>query len=99
MDVDVAAHQAAVLQNVEGAATRFEILEEDQLWDHYAQSRLVRVRALLQGLTIDYAFGIVVVQDMGYQFIGFASETEYPAVAADFRHIHDSVVIGPESGR
>jgi hypothetical protein len=29
---------------------------------------------------------------MGYQFIGFASETEF--VEAEFRAFHDSIVIG-----
>jgi hypothetical protein len=35
---------------------------------------------------------IIVFQDMGYQFIGFASETEF--VEAEFRAFHDSIVIG-----
>jgi hypothetical protein len=32
-------------------------------------------------------------QDVGYQFIGFASQTKDPAVEAEFRQIHDSLVI------
>lgn len=93
-NVDVEAYQAAILRNVETAATRLEILETGPLWEHYGQSRRVRARALIQGLSIDYAFGIAVVQDVGYQFIGFASQTEYPHVDAEFQQMHQSIVIG-----
>ena len=94
MDIDVALYEKAVLDNLKNAAKNFELLESKQLWEHHQQSRYVRARALVQGLSVDYSYGIVVFQDMGYQLIGFASETEFPAVEAEFRAIHDSVVIG-----
>lgn len=94
MNIDVANYEKAVLQNLENVATSLQLLETRQLWEHLPQSRLVRARATLRGLSIDYVYAIVVNQDVGYQFIGFASQTEYPAVEAEFRQIHDSVVIG-----
>jgi hypothetical protein len=92
--VDVGVYEQAVLENLRNAAVSIQILEQGALWEHYAQSRYVHARALVTGVSIDYAYGIVVFQDQGYQLIGFASEREYPAVAAEIRQILDSVVIG-----
>ena len=94
MDIDVALYEQAVLDNLKNAAKSFERLESKQLWEHDPQSRFVRAKALVQGLRVDYSYGIVIFQDMGFQFIGFASQTEFAAVEAEFRAIHDSVVIG-----
>ena len=93
-NIDVALYETAVVDNLEAATKSFEVLESKQLWEHDPQSRLVRARALIQGLNVEYAYGIVVFEDLGFQLIGFASQTEFPAVEAELRAIHDSIVIG-----
>jgi hypothetical protein len=54
MNIDVANYEKEVLQNLENVATSLQLLKSRQLWEHLSQSRLVRARATLRGLSIDY---------------------------------------------
>jgi hypothetical protein len=92
--IDVERYQSAVLENLKNAATRVEVLETGSLFEDYEQSRRVRARAVVMGMSIDYVYGLVVFRDQGYQFIGFAGEPEYPSVALEFQHMLDTLVIG-----
>ncbi len=92
--VDVADYQKAVLDNLKNAATRVEVLETGKLFEDYEQSRRVRARAAVMGMSIDYTYGLVVFGDQGYQFIGFAGQGEFLSVAAEFQHMFDTLVIG-----
>ncbi len=92
--VNVADYQDAVLGNLKNAASRVEVLETGQLFENYEQSRRVRARAAVMGMSIDYTYGLVVFGDQGYQFIGFAGQGEFPSVASEFQHMFDTLVIG-----
>jgi hypothetical protein len=92
--VDVANYENAVLENLRNAATRVEVLETGQLFESYEQSRRVRARAAVMGMSIDYLYGLVVHGGQGYQFIGFAGRGEFPSVAPEFQHMFDTLVIG-----
>ena len=92
--MDVGAYQTAVLSNLEKAATHVKILESGSLFENYEQSRRVHARATVMGLSIDYTFGLVVFGNKGFQFIGFASEAEFPSLAGEYQQMFDSLVIG-----
>jgi hypothetical protein len=83
-----------VLDNLRNTATRVEVLETGKLFQDYEQSRWVRARAVVMGMSIDYTYGLVVFGDQGRQFIGFAGQGEFPAVAPEFQHMFDTLVIG-----
>jgi hypothetical protein len=87
-------YQTAVLENLKNAATNVEVLETGNLFENYEQSRRVHARATVMGLSIDYTFGLVVFGNQGYQFIGFASQAEFPSLAGEYQQMFDSLVIG-----
>jgi hypothetical protein len=91
--VDVGDYQNAVLESLENAATRVEVLDTGNLLEEYEQSRRVRARAVVSGLSIDYTYGLVVFRHRGYRFIGFAGEREFPSVAPEFQHMFDTLVL------
>jgi hypothetical protein len=92
--VDIDAYQTAVLANLKNAATKVDVLETGVLFERYDQSRRVHARATVKGLSIDYTFGLVVFRNQGFQFIGFASEAEFPSLAGEYQQMFDSLVIG-----
>jgi hypothetical protein len=92
--VDIAAYEAAVLRNLENAATKVVVLQTGSLFESYAPSRRVHARATMMGLSIEYVYGLVVLGNQGFQFIGFASEAEFPSLAEDYQRMFDSLVVG-----
>jgi hypothetical protein len=92
--VDIAAYEAAVLQNLRNAATKVDVLQSGSLFEDYAPSRRVHARAKMSGLSIEYTYGLVVFGNQGFQFIGFASEAEFPSLAEDYQRMFDTLVIG-----
>jgi len=92
--MDVGAYQTAVLSNLEKAATHVEVLQTGSLFENYEQSRRVHARATVMGLSIDYTFGLVVIGNQAFQFIGFASEAEFPSLAGEYQQMFDSLTIG-----
>ena len=72
-----------VLENARKAASRFEIVSREPLASQATRARVVRARATVSRLDIQYCFAVFSSYDRGFQVVAFAPEKSFDKARAD----------------
>lgn len=91
--VPVDALVQVVIDNARGAAQRFDVLSTEPSERYPEDGRRVRAKARLNGLELDFLYGVFTSYGHGYQVVAFAPSQTFAEVEPELRAIVDSFTL------